>query len=125
MCKGPAGDVGEDLLHDGVVAVLLFGLDQRERGVGEDGVVPPDGKQLILPGGRFLIEVAAGPRPDPTPAPQENRRSRAEALSTSSLPNLACGQVRRLLRLRRADYPFGTGAEAWVWLASLWSASLW
>ena len=58
MSKGSAGDVGEDLLHDGVVTVLPFGLDQLERGVGEDGVVPPDGKQLILPGGRFLIELA-------------------------------------------------------------------
>jgi len=27
VSKGPAGDVGEDLLHDGVVAVLFFGLD--------------------------------------------------------------------------------------------------
>jgi hypothetical protein len=28
MSKGSAGDIGEDLLHDGVVAVLPFGLDQ-------------------------------------------------------------------------------------------------
>jgi hypothetical protein len=28
MSKGSAGDVGEELLHDGVVAVLPLGLDQ-------------------------------------------------------------------------------------------------
>jgi hypothetical protein len=56
--KGPAGDVGEDLLHHGVVAVLLFSLDQLERGVGEHGMVAPDREQLVLPGSRFLIEIA-------------------------------------------------------------------
>jgi hypothetical protein len=28
VSKGAAGDVGEDLLHDGMVAVLSLGLDQ-------------------------------------------------------------------------------------------------
>ena len=46
----PAGQVGEDLLHDGVVAVLAFGLEELERGIGEDRVVGPDGKHLGLPG---------------------------------------------------------------------------
>ena len=55
-----AGDVGEDLLHDGVVTVLAFGLDQLERGIGEDRVVAPDREQLVLPGGRLLVQV-----PDP------------------------------------------------------------
>jgi hypothetical protein len=54
----PVGPVGEDLLHDGVVAVLFLGLDQLERGIGEDGVVAPDGEQLILPGSGLLIQVA-------------------------------------------------------------------
>jgi hypothetical protein len=27
MSKGSAGDIGEDLLHHSVVAVLLFGLE--------------------------------------------------------------------------------------------------
>jgi hypothetical protein len=31
MNKGSAGDIGEDLLYHGVVAVLLIGLDQLER----------------------------------------------------------------------------------------------
>ena len=31
VSQGAAGDVGEHLLHDGVVAVLPFGLDQLER----------------------------------------------------------------------------------------------
>ena len=48
VSQGAVGQVGEDLLDDGVVAVLLLGLDQRERGVGEHGVVPPDGEQLVL-----------------------------------------------------------------------------
>ena len=58
MSERPAGDVGEDLLHDGVVAVLPLGLHPFERGVGEDRVVTPDGEQLVLPGGGFLVQVA-------------------------------------------------------------------
>ena len=34
MSKGSAADVGEDLLHDGVVPVLPLGLDQLAR-IGE------------------------------------------------------------------------------------------
>jgi hypothetical protein len=41
-------EVGEELLDDGVAAVLLLGLDELERGVGEDGVVAPGGEQLAL-----------------------------------------------------------------------------
>ena len=55
MRERAVGDVGEDLLHDGVVAVLLLGLDQLERGVGEDGVVTPGGEQLALPGAAFFF----------------------------------------------------------------------
>jgi len=53
-----AGDVGEDLLHDGVAAVLVLGLDEPDRGVGEDGVVAPDGEQLALAAGGLLVLVA-------------------------------------------------------------------
>ncbi len=31
------------------------GLDQLERGVGEHGVVPPGGEQLVLPGGGLPV----------------------------------------------------------------------
>ena len=37
----PVGPVGEDLLDDGVAAVVLLGLDGLERRVGEDRMVPP------------------------------------------------------------------------------------
>ena len=47
----PGAQVCEDLLDDGVVAVLRFGLDHLERRVGEQGVVAPDGKQLVLASG--------------------------------------------------------------------------
>jgi hypothetical protein len=51
--------VGEDLLGPGVAAVVLFGLERHERGVGEDGVVAPGGEQLALAGGRGVaVEVA-------------------------------------------------------------------
>ena len=50
--------VGDDLLDDGVVAVLAFGLDQFERRVGEHGVVAPDGEQLVLPFGCLLVAGA-------------------------------------------------------------------
>ena len=33
-------------------------LDELEGGIGEHGVVPPDGKQLVLPVRGLLIEVA-------------------------------------------------------------------
>lgn len=55
----PAGPVRQHLLDDGVVAVLDLGLDQHhERGVGEYGVVAPDGKQLALALGGLAVEVA-------------------------------------------------------------------
>ena len=58
MRERAVSPVGEDLLHDRVVTVLFFGLGQLERGIGEDGVVAPGGKQLVLPGGRLLAQVA-------------------------------------------------------------------
>ena len=60
MSERAAGDVGEDLLDDSVVAVLSLGLDQLERRVGEDRVVAPDGEQLVLPGAGLAVQV-----PDP------------------------------------------------------------
>ena len=60
MSQGAAGDVGEDLLHDGMVAVLFLGLDQLERRVGEHRVVAPEGEQLVLPGTGLVVQV-----PDP------------------------------------------------------------
>jgi hypothetical protein len=58
MSQGSAGDVGEDLLHDGVVTVLPLGLDQFERGIGEHRVVAPGGEQLVLPLRGLLVQVA-------------------------------------------------------------------
>ena len=46
--SGPVGPVREHLFHLGVVAVVFLGLEGRERGVGEHGVVAPDGEQLAL-----------------------------------------------------------------------------
>src|SRR5205807_6297178 len=59
MSQGAAGDVSEHLLHDGMIAVLPLGLDnQLERRVSEHRMVAPGREQLVLPGGRLLIEVA-------------------------------------------------------------------
>ena len=49
MRKRAVGPAGEDLLGLSVAAVLLFGLGQGERRVGEDRVVPPGGDQLAWP----------------------------------------------------------------------------
>ena len=38
--------------------MLFLGLDQLERGIGEDGVVAPGGEQLVLPGSCLLVQVA-------------------------------------------------------------------
>jgi len=40
-----------------VVAVLFLGLDQLERGIGEDGVIAEDGEQLVLARGGLLVQV--------------------------------------------------------------------
>ena len=56
----PLGSVREDLFDLGVVAVVLFGLDHHEPGVGEHGVVAPEGEQLVLARGGLLVQV-----PDP------------------------------------------------------------
>ena len=58
MSQGAAGDVGKDLLDDGVVAVLPLSLDELEGRVGEDGMVAPDGEQLVLPLSSLLVQVA-------------------------------------------------------------------
>jgi hypothetical protein len=65
VCEGAVDEVGEDLLDDRVIAVLLFGLDQVERAVGEDGVVPVEVEQFVL--------AEAGLRVEPLdPAAAEN-----------------------------------------------------
>jgi len=60
VAQGAVIPVGEDLLDDGVVAVLSLGLDQLEWRAGEDGVVAPEAEQLVLAGGCFVVQV-----PDP------------------------------------------------------------
>jgi hypothetical protein len=40
-----------------MVAVLLLGLDEGKRGIGEHRVVAPDGKQLVLALGGLVVEV--------------------------------------------------------------------
>ena len=57
MRKRAVGPAGEDLLGLSVAAVLLFGLGQGERRVGEDRVVPPGGDQLALALGGVAVEV--------------------------------------------------------------------
>ena len=54
---GPAGQVREHLFDLGVAAVLFLGLDGLERGIGEDGVVAPDGKQFALAVSGLAVEV--------------------------------------------------------------------
>jgi multiple sugar transport system permease protein len=64
MGHGAVAPVGEDLFSLGVAAVVLFGLEHDERGVGEDGVVAPGREQFALPGGRGLgAQVAADDQP--------------------------------------------------------------
>jgi hypothetical protein len=62
VCQGAVVAVGEDLLDDGVVAVLVLGPGSSHTGVGEDRVVPPGGEQLVLPGSRGVL-VPTGRRP--------------------------------------------------------------
>ena len=63
--EGPVVEVVEELLDDSVAAVLLLGLDELERGVGEDGVVAPGREQLALPGCRLRVLVADAPDDEP------------------------------------------------------------
>jgi hypothetical protein len=50
--------VGEDVLDDGVVAVLALGRHERVGRVGEGVVIPPGGEQPALPRGGLLVPVA-------------------------------------------------------------------
>ena len=52
MSQWPVGQVREDLLDLGVVTVVFFGLEQDERGVGEDSVVAPEGNSSPWPSAR-------------------------------------------------------------------------
>ena len=56
--SGPSVTSAKTCSTIGVVAVLSLGLDQLERGVGEDGVVAPGGEQLVLAGGGLRVQVA-------------------------------------------------------------------
>ena len=58
VSERPVGPVGEDLLGLGVAAVLLLGLQHRERRVGEDSVVTPGAEQFTLAGCGLAVEVA-------------------------------------------------------------------
>ena len=58
MREGTVVEVGEDLLDDGVAAVLLFGLDHLEGAVGEYRVITPDREQFGLPGWGAGVQVA-------------------------------------------------------------------
>jgi hypothetical protein len=69
-----AGDLGEDLLHDGAVTALTSSPGQLERGIGENHVVTPGGKQLALPVSGLLIQV-----PDPA-----DHQSRGDGLALSA-----------------------------------------
>jgi hypothetical protein len=63
--RGAVVPVGEDLLDDGVVAVVFLGLDHLERAVGEHGVITPGGEQFLLPaaGGAGHVADAADDQP--------------------------------------------------------------
>jgi hypothetical protein len=51
----PVGPVGEDLLDDRVVTVLLLGLDQLDRGIGEHRVVAQAGNSSSCPAAACLL----------------------------------------------------------------------
>ena len=103
MSERAAGDVGEDLLHDGVVAVLPLGLDQLERRVGEDRVVAPDGEQLVLPWAAFLFwsrtrrtisrAVTAWPFFDANAVYSASATSASEIQQSSWSSQIACGYL--------------------------------
>ena len=65
MGEGAGVQVGVDLLDDGMVAVLAFGLDQFDRRVGEHGVIPPCGEQLVLSLGGLVVFRADPPDDQP------------------------------------------------------------
>ena len=60
--QGPVGPVREQLFHHGMVAVLGLGLEHLERRVCEEGVVAPDGEQVVLAFAGFAVKVADGGR---------------------------------------------------------------
>ena len=62
MGQGSVLQVCDDLLDDGVTTVVCLGLQDRQRGVGEHCVVPPDAEQLAL---RVRLDVVGVGVADP------------------------------------------------------------
>ena len=57
MSQGTVGPVREYLSDQGMVAVVLLGLNRHERGVGEYGVVAPEREQFVLALPGLAVEV--------------------------------------------------------------------
>jgi hypothetical protein len=60
-------EVGDDLFNDRVASVIGFGLEHRQRRVGEHGVVPPDREQFALLVGDDVGGVGIADPPDDQP----------------------------------------------------------
>ncbi|TMR36928.1 hypothetical protein ETD85_09240 [Nonomuraea zeae] len=65
VCERPVDQISVDLLLHRVITVLLLGLDQRVRTVGEDRVVAPGGKQFVLAVSGLLVEFLDPPHDQP------------------------------------------------------------
>ncbi|MFG2848611.1 hypothetical protein ACGF12_36450 [Kitasatospora sp. NPDC048296] len=66
MHEGPVLQLADHLFDDSVPAVVGFGLDERERGVGERRVAAVDGEQLALALGCGIGVEAFDPADDQT-----------------------------------------------------------
>lgn len=63
MGQGGVFEIGDDLFHDRVPAVLGLGSDQFVGGVGETGVIAPRGEQLTLLTVEVFVPDAAHDQP--------------------------------------------------------------
>jgi len=52
----PVAPVGEDLLHDGIVAVLVLGLDQVDRGIRKTACYAAPNRTFWDQGARLLAD---------------------------------------------------------------------
>jgi len=88
--QGPVGPVGEDLLGPGVAAVLLFGLEQGERGVGEDRVVAPGRNSSPCPAAARTLGSIRTVTGKHAPARRAARQAGAPASTFSPRTSRAC-----------------------------------
>jgi hypothetical protein len=101
----PVDQVGEDLLDDGVSAVVGLGLHELERAVDEHRVIPVGGEQLALP-------LGGGSRVETLDTPHDQCGVGAVGAAGRGWTRTRCSPLRRSRRRRPSNRPV---RRRWRW----------